>query len=261
MAWQFSGYDPVEPFKGPWRVGHSIRNLAEAVDEAWPSRAKTSDGTKGNEAHQQRNSDHNPQIDLNGTGIVTAIDITHDPSSGADMGLLAERVVRQRHPAVKYIIYNRRIIASYSRPWRGAWKWGRYYGSNPHTTHLHCSVLASNYDNSTPWSIKEDDDMQFWLTLLQAQPDQFWQYLFTNDQTGELQGSWNYWAPGGGSYADNAWNESKVHLFAKHAILQGVSLPQFWTVPHTHPLPEHSHSLPEHSHSHTHAATTSVDPS
>jgi hypothetical protein len=66
-----------------------------------------------------------------------------------------------RHPAVKYVIHNRRIFASYSRLYRPAWTWGRYLGSNPHTGHCHISVLPTAYDDGTAWPVTDegDDDM------------------------------------------------------------------------------------------------------
>jgi hypothetical protein len=100
-------------------------------------------------------------VKIGGFGIVTAIDITHSPGDGADMGALTEAIRLTRHPAVKYVIFNRRIFASYSRLYRPAWTWGIYTGTNGHTGHCHISVLADNYDDSTPWPVEagEDDDM------------------------------------------------------------------------------------------------------
>jgi hypothetical protein len=161
MAWQFSGYDPIEPFKGPWRVGGAIEKLGRDIDSTAPYRKRTYDGTKGDEAHQQRNSDHNPHIMLGDMGIVTAIDITHDPSGGADMGRLTEALRLAQDPRIRYVIFNRKMYASYWRPHRRAWVWGSYYGSSPHTGHAHFSFLGtqSAYDDDiTPYPLQADEE-------------------------------------------------------------------------------------------------------
>lgn len=97
------------------------RNNANAW---WPNRKKASDGTWGDKAHQARKSDHN-------TG--DAIDITHDPASGAHGDEIAARAMKD--PRIKYIIWNHRI---WSRD-RASEGWRAYKGKNPHTKHVHLS--------------------------------------------------------------------------------------------------------------------------
>lgn len=109
-----------------WYLAPSLDQLRSEVNARWPKRSKRSDGTIGDEAHSARKSDHNP----NRRGSVNAIDIT---AKGISTGALI--AAAKKHPSVRYIIFNRRImnrdIGNFSpRPYRG----------NPHTAHVHISI-------------------------------------------------------------------------------------------------------------------------
>ena len=70
-----------------WRVAESLLELREEIDAFAPDRSTEFDGTIGDEEHAGRKSDHNPSIkDSNGTGVVSALDVTHDPAGGLDAG-------------------------------------------------------------------------------------------------------------------------------------------------------------------------------
>lgn len=133
-----------------WRVAKSLLILRDQINDLAPNRSKTSDGAIGDAAHASRASDHNPHVTDGGMGVVTAIDITHDPANGVDAGKLAEAVRASGDPRIKYIISNKRI-AGPGQPWRA------YTGSNPHTRHFHVSVKATkaDYDSEEPWEIGE----------------------------------------------------------------------------------------------------------
>jgi hypothetical protein len=90
-----------------------------------------------------------------GKGVVTAIDITHDPARGCDAEKIAEAIRRARDSRVKYIIWNRRIANSASIGGQPAWAWRPYSGENPHTKHVHISVRPTKalYDSTEPWSL------------------------------------------------------------------------------------------------------------
>jgi hypothetical protein len=130
----------------PWRLAKSLEKLRSQVNETWPRRSKASDGTIGDPAHASRTSDHNP----NAAGVVCALDITHDPKNGVDAGKLADTLKLSRDPRIKYIISNKRIWnPSVSKDWRP------YTGSNPHSKHVHISVVSDKklYDAVTPWAL------------------------------------------------------------------------------------------------------------
>jgi hypothetical protein len=130
-----------------WRVAESLLSLRRQIDAMAPARDKSSDGTIGDLSHQSRNSDHNPNED----GVVTALDITHDPSHGVDAPALAELLRLSEDPRIKYVISNGRIFSSKVSPW----KWRPYSGANAHTKHFHVSVVGdrARYDDTSPWSI------------------------------------------------------------------------------------------------------------
>lgn len=106
------------------------------ANAAWPTRRKASDGIMGDARHQASKSDHN---------LGNAVDITHDPASGCDAGVIAELAIDD--PRVTYVIWDRRI---YSRA-RAGEGWRPYSGSNPHTKHVHISVRADARDDDSPW--------------------------------------------------------------------------------------------------------------
>ena len=105
----------------------ALARLRDEVNTKWPGRSKRSDGWIGDPAHRRRKSDHNP----NGRGSVNALDITAD---GIDVNALIEAA--KRHPSVRYIIHNRKIMNRDIGNFRAR----AYHGSNPHTAHVHISI-------------------------------------------------------------------------------------------------------------------------
>lgn len=109
------------------RLSQCLRALMHQVDTLWPHRTRTSDGWIGDLAHQERQSDHNPDA----RGIVHAVDIT-----AARIEPLVLIVAACVHPSTNYVIYRRRIFS------RSHNFIGRYYdGADPHTSHVHISIL------------------------------------------------------------------------------------------------------------------------
>ena len=133
------------------RIAKSLGRLRDQVNAKYPNRNKASDGWIGDAAHAASASDHNP----NSAGVVCALDLTNDPGKGFDAHAMADRLRLNRHPDLKYIISNRRICGA----WTG-WAWQAYFGSNPHSSHVHISVGRGNdgqsvgpYDNTSDWAI------------------------------------------------------------------------------------------------------------
>lgn len=96
----------------------------------WPLRPRSWDGWIGDSSHQQRESDHNPNM----RGIVDALDIDatgiiHVPT------VIASAL---RHSACHYIIHRRRIMTSSAQYMPRA-----YTGTNPHDHHIHFSINQS----------------------------------------------------------------------------------------------------------------------
>lgn len=132
-----------------WRLAKSLETLRQQIDLAAPNRAKSSDGAIGDAAHATRSSDHNPWVKDGVTGVVTAIDITHDPRDGVDCHSIAVALRASADPRIKYLIWDHRIW----NPAKAA-EWRRYTGVNPHDKHIHISVNAEKelYDDTGVWS-------------------------------------------------------------------------------------------------------------
>lgn len=137
-----------------WRLAKSLLKMRDQINIYAPNRDKRSDGTIGDAAHASRKSDHNPWVKDGKTGVVTALDITHDPTNGVDTWKLAELLRVGRDPRIKYVISNSRIWSSTSSPYQ----WRRYTGSNPHKAHMHVSVHSTKslYDDDRDWSVQTE---------------------------------------------------------------------------------------------------------
>jgi len=134
-----------------YRLAVSLDRMRTQFNAAVPHRSKASDGWIGDARHQAATSDHNPWIKDGRMGIVTALDITHDPRNGVDTYRVAENLRQKADPRIKYVISNGLIFSATSAPWT----WRRYTGTNPHRTHLHVSVKSTkaHYDNVTDWDL------------------------------------------------------------------------------------------------------------
>lgn len=130
-----------------WCLAHSLERLRAQVNEAHPGRSKTDDGTIGDEAHSSRLSDHNP----NPSGVVCALDLTHDPKGGFDSYAFAEMLRLHRDHRIQYVISNGHIFSSSVSPWI----WRTYHGANKHDRHVHISVVQESaiYDDMSDWTL------------------------------------------------------------------------------------------------------------
>jgi hypothetical protein len=138
-----------------WRNARSLTTLLEQVNKAHPKRSKASDGTIGDAAHARTASDHNPDA----AGIVRALDLTTDTSGDAasrlDTQALANSLVASHDPRIAYVICNRRIARGYPKAGTKAFTWAPYTGTDPHTSHVHISVVGGQLGDSTrPWTIE-----------------------------------------------------------------------------------------------------------
>ena len=140
-----------------WRAAGSLLTLRDQVNAAIPKRAKNLDGLIANKRHHDANpnSDHEPWVKDCGVGVVTAMDITHDPKRGFDSYKFANYLLQIRDPRIKYIISNGRI-SSGSGQAHPAWQWRSYKGSNKHDHHIHISVKSTKdlYDSTKPWDLE-----------------------------------------------------------------------------------------------------------
>lgn len=129
-----------------WRLAKSLIQLRNQINEAFPARDRSSDGSIGDDRHRRLKSDHNP----NANGVVTAIDIDRDFNDGHDGRELVSALVASQDPRIKYIIFERQISET-----GNATKWFPYFGKNGHNHHVHISVSATAklYDDPSPWKL------------------------------------------------------------------------------------------------------------
>jgi hypothetical protein len=132
------------------RLAKSLIKLIDQIDHDFPSRDRRNDGTIGDEAHQQRDSDHNPQIRDGSMGVVTALDVTHDPAAGFDARVFADSLRAAKDARIKYVIFNGKIFSSTVSPW--TWR-DRDKGPGDHSEHVHISVVAdrARFDDEGRW--------------------------------------------------------------------------------------------------------------
>jgi peptidoglycan hydrolase-like protein with peptidoglycan-binding domain len=136
-----------------WRLAGALATLRAQVNAKWPSRGKRDDGTIGDEAHASRSSDHNPWVKDGSMGIVTGMDITHDPVGGFDSYAFADMLLKNQDKRLKYVISNSRIGSGPAGVSPG--KWRKYTGANKHDHHCHISVMPDKpqYDDTGSWNI------------------------------------------------------------------------------------------------------------
>lgn len=140
-----------------WYLNPALTTMRNEVNARYPSRDQGSDGTIGDEAHQNTSSDHNPD----GDGSVDAWDMDVEVNGAgrpyaADVEFLKARF--EAHPASRYWIHNDQI-ASRSDGWtRRSYAYAGE-GRNRHTQHVHWNTREEYEDSTAPWGIQEEDDM------------------------------------------------------------------------------------------------------
>jgi protein-disulfide isomerase len=132
---------PTQPPPKPSRPGTPAPAARQALRDAtrvWPGRNTDGDGILPSPAHLQQspNSDHN-------TG--DAVDITVDKRFPGMGDAIASAAIND--PRTKNTIWNR-------RQWTPAAGWMPYYGKNPHTGHVHISLVVARRDDVRPWDFK-----------------------------------------------------------------------------------------------------------
>ena len=140
-----------------WRPAESLKTLLTQINSLALNRSKDSDGMIGDAEHQSRDSDHNPWVwdAASKKGIVTALDITNDPTNKCDCSVLAKSLETNKDARIKYVIWNKQIMNSSPIDGSNAWAWRPYSGKNPHDKHIHISVKCQQdiFDSTTNWNI------------------------------------------------------------------------------------------------------------
>ena len=135
-----------------WWLSKSAEQIREQIDDSYPDRDRTSDGTLGDLRHQARSSQHNPDPK---TGVVRAIDIDADlmgKPKPALMPDLADQIrlyaKSDRAKRIDYIIFSGKIASA-----KKGWAWRNYTGINRHDKHLHISFTAKGDHDSSFFNI------------------------------------------------------------------------------------------------------------
>lgn len=117
-----------------WTVAESLLQLDREIKAKYPGRSTRSDGFIGDAAHRGRGSAHNPDND----GIVRAGDWTSTDTAGKQIPGFGAEILEaaKKHPSALLVIHQGKI---WSR--NHGWRERKYNGSNPHTTHVHVSLL------------------------------------------------------------------------------------------------------------------------
>ncbi len=149
MRWRLTGTVAyVDNVRRPWRTVPSLTQLLVQVDAVYPVR-HPADGTAAGQGHFSTNpkSDHTPDVN----GDVRAGDIGEVVED--DAFTVAEAIRLSRDPRIKYVIHERRLFSSYDHANGPPYTWRPYSGSNPHSSHVHISVLRTNQNDRTAWDI------------------------------------------------------------------------------------------------------------
>lgn len=119
-------------------------------------------GTIGDAAHQNENSDHNPEAD----GSVDAADfMIGSHFTEANAYAFTAALVQNRDRRIAYIIWQRKIISSTVQPW----VWRDYKGSDPHTGHVHVSVNDNHENDKSTWDLSMGDKVPTYFTINDVQ--------------------------------------------------------------------------------------------
>ncbi len=134
-----------------WRVSAAIEALIDQVEAVWNTR-HGADGTVASRGHDRGNprSDHRPAR-VSPFGVVRAVDIGETVEDRGE--LLAEAIRLSRDNRVRYVIHEGRLFSSYDHRNGPPYMWRRYTGSNPHTNHVHVSVLRLGDTDGRRWDI------------------------------------------------------------------------------------------------------------
>lgn len=103
----------------------------------WPHRPRVMDGWIGDEEHQQRKSDHNPN--RRDTVDATDTDTTQPPAPATPIHVATVIAAMIMHPSTHYVIHRDRIMDADDK-----YMPHRYTGNNRHLTHIHDSIRQTS---------------------------------------------------------------------------------------------------------------------
>lgn len=128
-----------------------VRALHEATTIA-PNRRTSSDGICASSTHHQQNpgSDHEPNIVVGGKHYATAVDVSQDKDH-FDAEAMVEKLRIAKDERIKYVISERHMYSSYASHGFPPYTWRPYSGPDPHTNHVHISILPAFIFDARDW--------------------------------------------------------------------------------------------------------------
>lgn len=125
------------------KLSKSAVQLRQQVDDSYPSRDRRTDGWIGDAKHDSK-SDHTPDA----LGWVRAIDIDADLSNHKSESIYLANQIREyaksdKAKRIAYVIHNKKIASRILN-----WKFRKYTGINPHTSHIHVSFNKGAADTN-----------------------------------------------------------------------------------------------------------------
>lgn len=132
------------------RLSKAAIQFRNQVDDCYGERDRRSDGWLGDAKHQGTKSDHNPALP---DYIVRALDVDSDLSPHKSESVyLANQIrlyaKREKPKRIAYIIHNHKIASPIFN-----WRWRKYTGSNPHTSHIHISFTPKGDNDGSFFEI------------------------------------------------------------------------------------------------------------
>lgn len=140
-----------------WWLSEAAARLRKEIDALFPNRDKKSDGAKGDSAHADRVSDHNPDPSSNPPGVVRAIDVDEDfwGKDGEDPAI-ANTLVRKlvaiakKDKRFKYIIFEGFI-------WSASSRWEKFpFQGYSHPRHIHISFTERGDKDGSPFGLVKE---------------------------------------------------------------------------------------------------------
>ena len=139
-----------------WKLAAAAVTLRDQVNKRYPRRDKASDGTKGDDRHARRRSDHNPDK----TGYVMALDIDEDFGAPSTSGVFADQLVEYMRTSgdrrIKNIVYEGRVASGTYPDVKGRrptwWVW-RSAPNLGHHHHIHISFAEPGKHDGRPFPL------------------------------------------------------------------------------------------------------------
>ena len=130
-----------------WKLAAAAVTLRDQVNKRYPKRDRASDGTIGDQAHNRRVSDHNPDK----TGYVMALDLDED---GWPAHQFADQLIEYMRTSgdkrIKNVVYEGRVASgTYSNE---RWVW-RSAPSLGHAHHIHISFAEPAKHDGRPFPL------------------------------------------------------------------------------------------------------------